>query len=639
MASSLGPITEMLTCPICLETYKSPMYLPCLHSFCDACIKTFIISRTESDSKDADTKMGFPCPVCRTFTPMHSASVARETWSDHLPANHFIESLLDMQLIEKKEKLCDACSSRNETKPAVSWCLMCSEALCKECDICHRSFKISRDHKLISLIDLAEEKSMFKSSNVVYCTEHKSEPVNIYCKDHETPCCNTCATIKHRKCDVVVSIEEASSGYRTSPEIQKVLNNLEKKNDEITVTLGNISKNIEEFNAQKKDIEKQILTFRSNLNAHMDKLEANVRSSLEVTEKNYSLKMEENVAELTRLKSAIDNCRSVLKACVDHGSDVQCLVEFNKVKVEDDKYDQSLKKKGKDIKLSGLQFQVDRSAEEIVEKVKSLGDISVLEIKSLIDDDLREGVVIAKHNATFSKCSSGIYVSDKIVVADYEQKKIVILNADLSQRTHMQLPGKPRNLSVIDEDEQSVVISLPESNEVVVVSVKLLSIIRKIKTAETCWGIDYKCGLLAIANNTTISIVEFENEKEIDKFTTADTWFVKLTENGDCIYSTKSGQIMKYEKQKGPVVFLASNELQGGRGVDTDWCGNIYIIGLNSYNILQISTQGKISRAIPTKSLGLTGYPWSISFRPKSGEFLVTSVTGEVVVCEIVSLP
>ena len=498
MASSLGPITEMLTCPICLETYKSPKYLPCLHSFCDACIKTFIISRTESDSKDADTKMGFPCPVCRAFTPMHSASVARETWSDHLPANHFIESLLDMQLIEKNEKLCDACNSRNETKQAVSWCPMCSEALCKECDICHRSFKMSRDHQLISLIDLAEEKSMFKSSNVVYCREHKSEPVKIYCKDHETPCCNTCATIKHRKCDVVVSIEEASSGYRTSPEIQKVLNNLEKKNDEITFTLGNISKNIEEFNAQKKDIERQILTFRSNLNAHMDKLEANVRSSLEVSEKNYSLKMEENVAELTRLKSAIDNCKSVLKACVDHGSDVQCLVELNKVKVEDDKYDETLKKKRKDIKLSGLQFKVDNSAEEITEKVKSLGNISVLDITSRNDDDLREGVVIAKHHTTFSNQSSGIYVADKIVIADYEQKQIVAQSTDFSQRRNMQLSGKPRTLSVVDDDEQTVVVSLPQSNSVVVVSIQTLSIIRNIKTAETCWGIDYKCDILAV---------------------------------------------------------------------------------------------------------------------------------------------
>ena len=131
-------------------------------------------------------------------------------------------------------------------------------------------------------------------------------------------------------------------------------------------------------------------------------------------------------------------------------------------------------------------------------------------------------------------------------------------------------------------------------------------------------------------------MTDFENETELDKVTTEDTWFVKLTENGNCIYATRSGQVMKYEKQKCPVVFLTAPELTEGRGVDTDFCGNIYIIGMNSYNILQISPQGKVVRTISTKSLGITGCPWSIAFRPNSGEFLVTSVSGEAVVCEIV---
>jgi hypothetical protein len=37
-------VDDLLTCTICLETFKVPKYLPCLHTFCKTCIHTHITS-------------------------------------------------------------------------------------------------------------------------------------------------------------------------------------------------------------------------------------------------------------------------------------------------------------------------------------------------------------------------------------------------------------------------------------------------------------------------------------------------------------------------------------------------------------------------------------------------------------------
>jgi len=36
-------VDDLLICTICLETFKVPKYLLCLHTFCETCIHTYIL--------------------------------------------------------------------------------------------------------------------------------------------------------------------------------------------------------------------------------------------------------------------------------------------------------------------------------------------------------------------------------------------------------------------------------------------------------------------------------------------------------------------------------------------------------------------------------------------------------------------
>ncbi|BFZ21132.1 hypothetical protein BsWGS_24172 [Bradybaena similaris] len=72
-----------LTCSICFNSFTRPKALPCLHTYCEGCLRDYIVSRGyESSGK-------FPCPVCRTSTTMPASGV------EGFPDNYVMTSLSD----------------------------------------------------------------------------------------------------------------------------------------------------------------------------------------------------------------------------------------------------------------------------------------------------------------------------------------------------------------------------------------------------------------------------------------------------------------------------------------------------------------------------------------------------------------
>lgn len=47
-----------LSCTICFQHFVKPKALPCLHTFCEGCIRDYVVARYEGVGQ-------FPCPVCR----------------------------------------------------------------------------------------------------------------------------------------------------------------------------------------------------------------------------------------------------------------------------------------------------------------------------------------------------------------------------------------------------------------------------------------------------------------------------------------------------------------------------------------------------------------------------------------------
>ncbi|XP_066270894.1 E3 ubiquitin-protein ligase TRIM45-like [Branchiostoma lanceolatum] len=183
---------EFLECAICLESFKDPKILPCLHTFCKGCLGKFL-------AKEGDVKGKFPCPTCRTETVLSEGGVAG------LKDNFFVLSLRDTveaqkSLVSKEDDNfhCDVC----EEEEASGGCEICEEFLCDECSRAHRRAKRTREHEVIGVAELKEKRlakmSSIKSKSLPICPNHDDEKLKFFCESCLRPICRGCTVLQHR---------------------------------------------------------------------------------------------------------------------------------------------------------------------------------------------------------------------------------------------------------------------------------------------------------------------------------------------------------------------------------------------------------------------------------------------------------
>ena len=169
-----------LKCSICLELYKDPRILPCLHTFCLECLKRLVV--------DEEDKSTITCAQCRKNHSVPDGGVVMFLQN--------ITILLDLMEAkstdDKTEKLvCGSCTSND---PAVAFCEMCGDLyLCNTCVSCHHRMKILKIHNVIKLDELVEHFMKFASD----CPKHVGNQRNLYCKVCDTPVCTLCTRSDH----------------------------------------------------------------------------------------------------------------------------------------------------------------------------------------------------------------------------------------------------------------------------------------------------------------------------------------------------------------------------------------------------------------------------------------------------------
>ncbi|CAC5419732.1 TRIM71 [Mytilus coruscus] len=260
MASSIkSHIVDITTCAICLEKLNTPKYLPCLHTFCESCLHTFISSRIEKGQKQS-----IECPVCRTSVPAPIENCSPEEWIKGLPLNFLIVGLLEKEKVQNPQKQCMVCQ-RMELKSDASFvCIECSDLLCSSCVKHHRASKLLCDHE-IRPVEVVVSDLKFLKTFKNKCTEHKSKELELFCIDHETPCCSMCVSIFHRKCEKVMAIEDAATKFLISNKVDDLRNELKNVDCDVKDIISNLDMQAGKLQTLFKDKQKELEDSFNNL--------------------------------------------------------------------------------------------------------------------------------------------------------------------------------------------------------------------------------------------------------------------------------------------------------------------------------------------------------------------------------------
>ena len=292
VSDALKKLDQQLTCPVCLEHYTQPRTLPCLHSFCHACL----------DRSPREGATHFACPVCR-----QKVQLPKKGASGFQPA-FLINNLLDLHRVLEKmsgsqQNTCENCKKEQPS----GYCKQCSKFLCQTCIDRHNGWADFSSHEILGVEDVAATASKLiplKEQPTMECSSH-GEPMKVYCDTCSNLICHLCTINRHRdhKCDAI------SDAFP-------------RQQQQIVDCLGQVKKKLDAINGSVHALENQEKCFLEQIQAARKEIEATVQQLMQLLQESERQLMgeldqvtEAYVTEITARKNDADNSISLLKTC------------------------------------------------------------------------------------------------------------------------------------------------------------------------------------------------------------------------------------------------------------------------------------------------------------------------------------
>ena len=180
-------VSDLEACGICRSEFEDPRQLTCRHSFCFKCLKRYV--------GEHEKKREVKCPLCEKWTPLHEGKLKNlptgAVYCQQKKTPRHLPTCQDQRSTNYAFKI--ACSSRDCSRPAASFCVTCAN-MCTKCDIGHKKkYHHAQNHE----IKTVDEGLQFIAKQMKSCSTHPNKCLEFYCKNCDKKLCSKCFTETH----------------------------------------------------------------------------------------------------------------------------------------------------------------------------------------------------------------------------------------------------------------------------------------------------------------------------------------------------------------------------------------------------------------------------------------------------------
>ncbi|KAJ8024672.1 E3 ubiquitin-protein ligase TRIM56 [Holothuria leucospilota] len=283
-------------CAICLKPFLEPKLLPCLHRFCEKCLRPLFANLSEGDI--------FCCPVCREELAIPEGGLEALKY-DFLVCE--LTKVIQWQKSVQNENQVRRCEGCTKEEESAGLCSKCGGFLCQNCFSFHQTFSTSmlKDHPpVIELKDVMSGKVKISMDTL---SQFNAAP---RCQNHpENILRLSCVTCKGRQiciaCTYEDHVEHRAEAVRIVAGMQR--NDLQKKLGELKLLITNWESNYQMLTTIKEKltsaVEEVTERVRSITETKLEKLKEDRENDLLSTEKKINELRENGVLEKARLEN------------------------------------------------------------------------------------------------------------------------------------------------------------------------------------------------------------------------------------------------------------------------------------------------------------------------------------------------
>lgn len=627
--------------------------LPCFNTYCESCLKNYLCNSQERENA---TKEGIPCPVCKdkVFAPKHSMPV--DEWASQFPTNHLVDTLIDIVPVSSEIEFCEPCKDGQQSKIAMFWCQQCAEALCDECSKCHKAMKATKTHNIMATEEVRSNPRKTMTEDLP-CYEHNKKNYEMFCEDHEQPCCVVCVATNHRKCEKIFPISQVAFQRNVGLDSDKLTHDMSQLCQEADLIKHDRMEVLRTTKGQRQKILKEIAEVKMKLIKHIEKLENQILGRFNATHTTDLAVIQEQVDYCNSVSSAMDNGKATITTAKEQKLPKKEFVALHLGKKKMEECIEGLRTIYVNSSRVSYIFDEDIHVTYMTNLLKVLGKLDVTHVypnrpkpppePSFIQEEVLEGPqpsdrksvtkvkqfnVKVRGDRKDCKITSLKFWSDKkVFLVDLSNSKLKLFGEFGDLLCFLSLTSVPWDCAFIDKTR--VAVTFPNERKIHLYTVRdAIASVGHIRTQRGCHGICFaedtfittyasSCIRVLAMDGTVRMMIDTDliGKKLFSKpeFVTYNVFSSRLFISD---YNNHSVTALKYTNGQVDKAPLYIYPVSGPKGISMDPQGHMYVCGFWSSDVHLVGEKGALVQIL----MDTLSRPLSIGFNAIGDRFALS---------------